>query len=121
MIGITGLFWDKAAARLKATRPTGTIWRRLLDRLMGMLAEDPNGPPPAEKILSCLQNVLERQRRISEDHGAPCRNASGFGGGDPDPLLRGGALLYMLQTAREKGKEIQVLCTETRPYCRARA
>ncbi|PKN33696.1 MAG: eIF-2B alpha/beta/delta [Deltaproteobacteria bacterium HGW-Deltaproteobacteria-19] len=109
-------FLDKAAARLKATRPTGYHLAALLDRLMGMLAEDPNGPPPAEKILSCLQNVLERQRRISEDTGRHAETLLVSGEAILTHCFAGGALLYMLQTAREKGKEIQVLCTETRPY-----
>ncbi|NPU83448.1 MAG: s-methyl-5-thioribose-1-phosphate isomerase [Syntrophaceae bacterium] len=109
-------FLDKAAARLKATRPTGYHLAALLDRLLGKLAENPDGPPPAEKILSFLQSVLDRQRRISEDTGRHAEKLLA----DREAILThcfaGGALLYMLRFAREKGKDIRVLCTETRPY-----
>ncbi|MGV8081530.1 MAG: s-methyl-5-thioribose-1-phosphate isomerase [Syntrophales bacterium] len=109
-------FLGKAAARLKATRPTGYHLAALLDRLLGELAEDPDGPPPSEKILSFLRHVLDRQRRISEDTGRHAETLLVPGEAILTHCFAGGALLYMLQFARDKGKEVRILCTETRPY-----
>lgn len=111
-----GAFLDQAATRLKATRPTGYHLAALLDRLLGTLSEDPDDPCPAEKILSFLKNVLDRQRRISEDTGRHAETLLVSGESILTHCFAGGALLYMLRSAREKGKEIRVICTETRPY-----
>ncbi len=111
-----GAFLDKAAKRLKATRPTGYHLAALLDRLLGMLAEAPEDPCPAEKILSFLKSVLDRQRRISEDTGRHAETLLVPGESILTHCYAGGALLYMLRFAREKGKDIRMFCTETRPY-----
>ncbi len=109
-------FLEKAASRLKATRPTGYHLAALLDRLLAILAEGLNDASPAEKILSFLRTVLERQRRVSEDTGRHAETLLVDGEAILTHCFAGGALLHMLRLAREKGKEIRVLCTETRPY-----
>jgi methylthioribose-1-phosphate isomerase len=109
-------FLEKAASRLKATRPTGYHLAALLDRLMAILAEGMDDASPAETILSFLRTVLERQRRVSEDTGRHAETLLVDGEAILTHCFAGGALLHMLRFAREKGKEIRVLCTETRPY-----
>ncbi len=112
----SGAFLERAVERLKATRPTGYHLAALLDRLLGMLAEDPDDPCPAERILSFLKSVLDRQRRISEDTGRHAETLLVPGESILTHCFAGGALLYMLRFAREKGKDVRVFCTETRPY-----
>lgn len=111
-----GAFLERAAERLKATRPTGYHLAALLDRLLGMLAEEPDDPRPAERILSFLKNILDRQRRISEDTGRHAETLLVPGESILTHCFAGGALLYMLRFAREKGKDVRIFCTETRPY-----
>lgn len=103
----------KAAERLKATRPTGFHLAALVDKLSS-LAEAGKGSPQA--ILAFLQDVLKRQRALSEATG---KNAEKLlAGGDTilTHCFPGAALLFMLKAARDNGKDIKVICTETRPY-----
>jgi len=103
----------KAAQRLKATRPTGFHLAALVDKLLG-LAEAEKGSPQA--ILSFLRDILKRQRSLSEATG---KNAEKLlAGGDTilTHCFPGAALLFMLKAARDNGKDIKVICTETRPY-----
>jgi len=109
-------FLATAADRLKATRPTGHHLAALIDRLLARLAENPGGASPAETLLSFLRTVLDRQRRISEDTGRHAETLLADGEAILTHCFAGGALLHMLRLARSKGKEIRVLCTETRPY-----
>lgn len=103
----------KAAQRLKQTRPTGFHLAALVDKLMG-LAEAEKGSPQA--ILSFLQNILKRQRALSEATGINAEKL--LAGGDTilTHCFPGAALLFMLKAARDNGKDIKVICTETRPY-----
>lgn len=103
----------KAAERLKATRPTGFHLAALMDRLLD-IAEKEKGSPPA--ILSFLQEVLKRQRALSEATGLHAEKL--LAGGDTilTHCFPGAALLFMLKAARDNGKDIKVICTETRPY-----
>lgn len=66
----------KAAQRLKATRPTGFHLAALIDKLLGLIEAEKGSP---QAILSFLQDILKRQRALSEATG---RNA--------EKLLAGG-------------------------------
>ncbi len=103
----------KAAQRLKATRPTGFHLAALVDKLLG-LAEAEKGSPQA--ILSFLQDILKRQRALSEATGKNAEKLLDSGDTILTHCFPGAALLFMLKAARENGKHIKVICTETRPY-----
>jgi len=107
---------EKAAARLRATRPTGFHLAVLVDRIVEKVREGTGEKSHPELILDYLRKILDRQRSVSEDTG---RNAESLLA-DGDTILThcfaGPALLYMLRYAKEKGKEVRVFCTETRPY-----
>lgn len=103
----------KAAQRLKATRPTGFHLAALVDKLLG-LAEAEKGSPQA--ILSFLQDILRRQRALSEATGKNAEKLLDSGDTILTHCFPGAALLFMLKAARENGKHIKVICTETRPY-----
>jgi methylthioribose-1-phosphate isomerase len=105
---------ETAAARLRATRPTGYHLAALLDRITKRLKE--NDRPASEEILNILNGVLVRQREISQDTGRHGETLLESGDTILTHCFAGPGLLYMLQYAKENGKEIQVICTETRPY-----
>jgi methylthioribose-1-phosphate isomerase len=105
---------ETAVARLRATRPTGYHLAVLLDRIMERLKEGER--PVSEVILKFLNGVLVRQREISQDTGRHGETLLESGDTILTHCFAGPGLLYMLQYAKENGKEIQVICTETRPY-----
>jgi methylthioribose-1-phosphate isomerase len=107
---------EKAAARLRATRPTGFHLAVLVDRILDKVRDRAADQSAPAVILGYLKNILERQRSVSEDTGRHAESLLA----DGDTLLThcfaGPALLYMLRYAQEKGKRVRVFCTETRPY-----
>ncbi|HNU85417.1 MAG: s-methyl-5-thioribose-1-phosphate isomerase [Pseudomonadota bacterium] len=105
-----------AAARLIATRPTGYHLAALVNKLMRRVGEAGDAVPASGVILSSLRRSLEAQRRISEDTGRHAETLLASGDRVLTHCFAGPALLYMLAFAREKGKELRVVCTETRPY-----
>jgi methylthioribose-1-phosphate isomerase len=105
-----------AAARLIATRPTGYHLAALVNKLMGRIAEAGEATPASEVILASLRRSLEVQRRISEDTGRHAETLLVSGDRILTHCFAGPALLYMLRFARENGKDVRVICTETRPY-----
>ncbi|NPV06295.1 MAG: s-methyl-5-thioribose-1-phosphate isomerase [Syntrophaceae bacterium] len=107
---------QKAAERLIATRPTGYHLAALVNKLMRRVGEAGPAAPASEVILASLKRSLEAQRRISEDTGRQAETLLAPGDRILTHCFPGPALLYMLCFAREKGKDVRVLCTETRPY-----
>ncbi|MBN2515397.1 MAG: s-methyl-5-thioribose-1-phosphate isomerase [Deltaproteobacteria bacterium] len=105
---------ENAAARLRVTRPTGYHLAALLDRIMERLKEGDR--PVSEEILKFLNSVLARQREISQDTGRHGETLLESGDTILTHCFAGSGLLYMLQYAKENGKDIKVICTETRPY-----
>ncbi|HEX9158261.1 MAG TPA: S-methyl-5-thioribose-1-phosphate isomerase, partial [Syntrophales bacterium] len=63
-----------------------------------------------------LRRALESQHRISEDTGRHAETLLSSGDRILTHCFAGPALLYMLRLARENGKDVRVICTETRPY-----
>ncbi len=107
---------EKAAARLKATRPTGFHLAVLIDKMLAKVRESQDGKPAPEVIMDYLKKVLERQRTVALDTGRHAETLLKNGDAVLTHCFAGSALLHMLRFAREKGKEIRVFCSETRPY-----
>lgn len=105
---------EQAARRLKATRPTGYHLAALLDRIMERVGSNPENPPAV--ILRSLEKALKRQREISLETGRFGESLLVSGDTILTHCFAGAGLLHMLRLAKEKGKEIRVFCTETRPY-----
>ena len=105
-----------AAVRLIATRPTGHHLAALVNKLMRRIGEAGDAVPASEVIRAALRKALETQRRISEDTGRHAETLLVSGDRVLTHCFAGPALLYMLRLAREKGKDVRVICTETRPY-----
>lgn len=103
-----------AADRLKSTRPTGYHLAALIDKLLAIAlgAQD----APAEAIMDCLRDVMARQRELSMKTGTHAETLLAHGDTILTHCFPGPALLFMLGKARENGKEIKVVCSETRPY-----
>ena len=83
---------------------------------MGRIEEAAGAKPASEVILASLRRALESQRRISEDTGRHAETLLVSGDRILTHCFAGPALLYMLRMARENGKDVRVICTETRPY-----
>ncbi len=104
----------KAAERLKATRPTGFHLAALIDKLLGISEAEEAASPSA--ILAFLQDIMKRQRALSAATGKHAEQLLASGDTILTHCFPGPALLFMLKSARENGKDIKVICTETRPY-----
>jgi methylthioribose-1-phosphate isomerase len=113
--GKTATLWE-AAGRLVATRPTGFHLAALVNKLMGRIEEAAGAKPASEVILASLRRALESQRRISEDTGRHAETLLVSGDRILTHCFAGPALLHMLSMARKNGKDVRVICTETRPY-----
>ena len=106
----------EAADRLTATRPTGFHLAALLNKLMSRIEESGEQKPASEIILTLLRRALTRQHEISESTGRHAETLVASGDRILTHCFAGSALLYMLKLARENGKDVRVICTETRPY-----
>jgi methylthioribose-1-phosphate isomerase len=106
----------KAASLLIATRPTGFHLAALLHKLLGKVEQAGDVQPPSGVILEHLQRALVRQREISQQTGRYAETLLATGDAILTHCFAGAGLLYMLQYARDNGKDIKVFCTETRPY-----
>lgn len=106
----------RAAARLRATRPTGFHLAALLNRLLSRLDEAGKDSEASAVILDFLKMTLQKQREVSDATGRHAETL--LTGGDTvlTHCFAGAGLLYMLGYARDHGKTIRVICTETRPY-----
>ncbi len=107
---------EEARRRLGTTRPTGYHLAVLLEKILGRVREEKGGKPAPDIILTYLKTVLERQRTVSKNTGRHAETLLESGDTILTHCFAGPALLYMLQDAKAKGKEIKVICTETRPY-----
>ncbi len=107
---------EKAASLLKSTRPTGFHLAALLDKTMKKVEEAEEGRAASQVILAHLERALARQREISRETGRHGETLLESGDTILTHCFAGAGLLYMLRFARENGKDIKVICTETRPY-----
>jgi methylthioribose-1-phosphate isomerase len=107
---------QKAANRLITTRPTGFHLAALVNKLLKRIGEAGDSRLASAVILESLHRSLESQRRVSEDTWRHAETLLASGDRILTHCFAGPALLYMLRIARENGKDIRVICTETRPY-----
>jgi methylthioribose-1-phosphate isomerase len=102
-----------AAERLSLTRPTGHYLAALLKKLLGGTE---GSSRPSEIILNSMKKIIERQRTISRETGRHAQDLLSSGDRILTHCFAGAGLLYMLRFAKEAGKDVRVVCAETRPY-----
>jgi len=107
-------FLLSAQQRLVGTRPTGYHLKALLKKMFDKINWEQS--EWSEQLLKSIDEAIEKQQRRSEltaDWAEKILN-------DGDAILThcfpGAALLYMLFWAQERGKKVEVIATETRPY-----
>ncbi|MEI7638246.1 MAG: s-methyl-5-thioribose-1-phosphate isomerase [Syntrophus sp. (in: bacteria)] len=105
----------QAADRLCATRPTGFHLAALMGKLLERVRKHAGGKA-SEIILAVLNKSLTRQREISQATGRQAETLLVSGDTVLTHCFAGAGLLYMFKYAKENGKQIKAICTETRPY-----
>jgi len=104
----------EAAATLRDTRPTGFHMAVLLEKALQRVQEETDRA--SEVILRYLKELLTRQDNVSRATGECAEPLLESGDTILTHCFAGAGLLYMLKYAKENGKDIKVICTETRPY-----
>ena len=107
-------YLQRVKEMLVVTRPTGFHLAALLDRIIQGIdweAGDWSG-----QILKQVFRAIKKQQARSEKTGYWAETLLEDGDVILTHCYPGPALLYMLKFAQEKGKQIQVYSTETRPY-----
>jgi methylthioribose-1-phosphate isomerase len=105
---------EAAAERFRATRPTGFILPLLLKNALKRVVKESGAA--SDIILHYLKEVVNAAREVSEATGRHAEKLLDSGDRILTHCFPGPALLYMLKYAKENGKDIKVVCTETRPY-----
>jgi methylthioribose-1-phosphate isomerase len=105
---------EAAAERLRATRPTGFILPLLMRNALKKVERESG--VASEIILKYLRQVIHAAREVSEATGHHAERILDSGDRILTHCFPGPALLFMLKYAKEKGKDVRVICTETRPY-----
>jgi methylthioribose-1-phosphate isomerase len=108
----------EAASHLAATRPTADDLRAVLDGALGA-AEDALGRD--ESVEAAVANYVDGEVARGDRSSEACGRAAAELLVDGDVVLThcfaGAALNWMLYTAYvEQGKQIKLVCNETRPY-----
>lgn len=106
-----------AAARLLATRPTAddlhTLAPQALQRAEAALLA---GQDAQAAILAFVNSEIERGNRVSQQCGAQAAALLRDGDRILTHCLAGAALCWMLWIAKQQGKQVTLIPTETRPY-----
>ena len=114
----------RAAARLKRTRPTGADLFACLDRVLAVAHSAKGGPKEAREAVvgetrHMLERADERDRRMGELGAALIENGSRVlthcNAGWLATAGKYGTALAPIRVARELGKRVSVVVTETRP------
>jgi methylthioribose-1-phosphate isomerase len=105
---------EAAAERLRATRPTGFILPLLLKNALKRVGKESG--VASDIILHYLKEVVNAAREVSKTTGRHAEKLLDSGDRILTHCFPGPALLYMLKHAKENGKDVTVVCTETRPY-----
>lgn len=107
-------YLDLVKERLISTRPTGFHLAALLERIFkGM---DWEAAEWSNQILAQVQRAIEKSDARSDKTGRWAETLLNDGDKILTHCYPGPALLFMMKYAREKGKEVRVVSTETRPY-----
>ncbi|HRY13582.1 MAG TPA: s-methyl-5-thioribose-1-phosphate isomerase [Syntrophomonadaceae bacterium] len=105
---------DKARQRLVTTRPTGFHIAILLKNIMAKT--NWNQYPWSNQILSQIDTIIEKQDTRSRLTGEWAETLLRDGDVVLTHCFPGAGLLYMFIKARQNGKQVTAICTETRPY-----
>jgi len=103
-----------AKQRLVKTRPTGRHLAALLNKMVKNINWEKTRW--SSQILQSINASIEKQQKRSELTGKWASELLCDGDSILTHCFPGAALLYMLVFAREQGKKVEVICTETRPY-----
>jgi methylthioribose-1-phosphate isomerase len=103
-----------AQERLIRTRPTGRHLAALINRMMNGVSWEKD--QWSTQFLDCIKMAVERQQQCSEMTGKWGAEILKDGDTVLTHCFPGPGLLYMLNFARDQGKKIRVIATETRPY-----
>ncbi|NLN86250.1 MAG: s-methyl-5-thioribose-1-phosphate isomerase [Syntrophomonadaceae bacterium] len=105
---------EQARQRLVATRPTGFHIAAILENIM--IRTNWDQYPWSPQILTQLENIIQKQDARSRLTGDWAETLLHDGDAVLTHCFPGAGLLYMFIKAQQNGKEIKVICTETRPY-----
>lgn len=103
-----------AARRLIRTRPTGHHLAALLNKMLDKLNWEQGRW--SGQLFDYVEAAVQRQQFRSEATGRAAAEVLENGDTILTHCFPGAGLLYMLAIAREQGKEISVIASETRPY-----
>jgi methylthioribose-1-phosphate isomerase len=113
----TAAGYQAAARRLLATRPTADDLHHIipaaLKRALDALATEEDAK---QAILDYVNSEIERGNRVSRLCGEHAASLLQDGDRVLTHCIAGAALCWMLWTAQQQGKSIQLIATETRPY-----
>ncbi len=103
-----------AQQRLINTRPTGFHLAALLNKLTNLMDWTRNRW--SDQLLQTIETIIDRQQNIARLTGRWAAELLDDGDQILTHCFPGAALLYMLITAQEQNKNVNVVCSETRPY-----
>ncbi|MGM8366033.1 s-methyl-5-thioribose-1-phosphate isomerase [Virgibacillus sp. W0181] len=111
---------EKVYDRLLATRPTGQRLKVILDlclqKAKAEVKEDKNSKEVAQAVLELMDHETERADQIAIQCGKNTADLLEDGDKVLTHCFADSALIHMLLEAKKQGKEIEMFCTETRPY-----
>lgn len=108
---------NRAAERLKSTRPTGEYLIPLVDKTVEVcLGARKDGGDPVEAVVKEVERLMDEDDQITKKCGIYAADLIDDKDGILTHCYPGGALLYMLDQAQKQGKDVKVYCSETRPY-----
>ncbi len=109
--------YERAAARLLATRPTADDLHHIIPAALARAQEALSaGTDAKQAVLAYVNAEIERGNRVSRLCGEHAASLLQDGDRILTHCIAGAALCWMLWTAQQQGKNIQLIATETRPY-----
>ena len=109
-------YLEKAAERLRNTRPTGQRLWVLLHELEEITEKHCGSADLEDKLLEHVREYLAYFDHVSRETGRHAASLLDDGDTILTHCYAAGAVLWMLHFAREAGKKISVYSCETRPY-----
>ena len=111
---------DKVYKRLLDTRPTGQRLKIILDKCYDLIMSEINhqrqGAEIAKAVLAHMDKEVEEADNIAIQCGKNTANLLEDGDKVLTHCFADSALIHMLLEAKNQGKNIEMYCTETRPY-----